>query len=720
MKSQRLFYLLVMLTVIAGALGVQPNPTPAAASSRNQEINALAMAIDNRASMNGLPSGDGNISAGEQMVSEAIWNEINRFNTDLESFEQASPANTAVIDGVEITISDYYVKVFDPASRADAELSVEQSFQQLNDEIIAEIIREAELQQLTDEVIAQIEWDQLNEEIIAELDREATWQELIKATEQYLDEQAQANEAAEGLRQLSDEIANELYAQQIMNELTDEVMQYLTWQELIEATEQYLLENAGADPDKVGQTLKDGASDYIKNDPKIKRKNINRKRVENMIEFYVPSQMLPTNGLWKVRPFNMTMTGPCFQTDHYCDGCGGPDSEGEGEDPDPGEPLCGFENPGGLPFITWQYAMHMYLPGTPSIYSDIPQIDYSTLRDQNGQTVGSTRSERYVEYEVVSPDRIIVHYRHIYDNGCSYSADYEIVLVTADESVCPDLSSYDPTKGDDQTPVSVIEGQDPQKPPFKDDDNKEEAIEEPPAVQQGPYKVGMPFSPLEPACTAEGGVPQFTEVQLLDQGDGTLRIDYGMGQVMVARDGRTSYTFTNGKAGDELETIHLHLDDDGTGSLSWSKTAPDGTSCYQTNEIYLPGTGPEAPIVDEPEADDDVDIPTIETAALENGDYSVEWTVMEQMCPTAMQPMLPTFADATVTVIDDTNVTLTYDGVEVTLTDVANNGNFGYMDATADPLVSVSLSNMPDYGVMLTWMIMPSDGSMCLATAMLN
>lgn len=658
MKSQRLFYLFVMLTVIAGALGIQSNPTPAAASGRNQEINTLAMSIDNQLSVSGLPGGNGVISPAENSVSEIIWNDINSFNSELDAFEASSPENSAVIDGVEITVSDYYVKVFDPATRPDAEISFQ---------------------------------EEMYRDYRSDVDTP------------FLDQLKQELNAVTGLQPIPD-TPSQASHKWALSAIFDEL----------------LAENEGGSPQQIGNAVKNGTSDYIKNNPKIKRKNINRKRIENIVEFYVPSQMLPTNGLWKVRPFNVTMTGPCYQTDHYCGDCGGPDGDGEG-DPDPGEPLCGFENPGGLPFITWQYAMHMYLPGTPSIYSDIPQIDYSTLRDDNGKTIGSTRSERYVEYEVVSPDRIIVHYRHIFDNGCSYTADYEIYLVTADESVCPDLSSYDPTKSDDeQTPVSVIEGQDPQKPPFKDDDNKEEVIEEPPVIQQGPYKVGMPYSPLEPACTAEGGVPQFTEVQLLDQGDGTLRIDYGLGQVLVARDGRTHYTFTNGKAGDELETISLHLDDDGTGSLSWSKTAPDGTSCYQTNEIYLPGTGPEAPVVDEPEADDDADMPAIETAALENGDYGVEWSVMEELCPATMQPMLPTFADATVTVIDETNVTLTYDGVEVTLTDVANNGNFGYMDATADPLVSVNLSNMPEYGVMLTWMIMPSDGSMCLATAMLN
>lgn len=657
MKSQRLFYLLVMLTVIAGALGIQPNPTPAAASGRNQEINTLAMSIDNQLSVSGLPGGNGVISPTESAISEIIWNDINSFNSELDAFEASSPENSAVIDGVEIVVTDYYVKVFDPATRPDAEISFQ----------------------------------------------EQMYRDYGSNDTPFLTQLKQELNAVTGLQPIPDSptLAEAKY-------------------QLIAIIEELMAENEGGSPQQVGNAVKNGTSEYIKNNPKIKRKNINRKRVENIIESSVPSQMLPTNGLWKVRPFNVTMTGPCYQTDHYCGDCGGPDNDGEG-DPDPGEPLCGFENPGGLPFITWQYAMYMYLPGTTNVYSSLMQIGFSTLSDDNGKTVGSTRYETYVEYEVVSKDRIIVHYRQNYDNGCSYSADYEIVLVTADESVCPDLSSYDPTKSnDEQTPVTVIEGQEPQKPPFNDDDNKAEAIEEPPAVQQGPYKVGMPFSPLEPACTAEGGVPQFTEVELLDQGDGTLRIDYGMGQVMVARNGRTSYTFTNGKAGDELETINLHLDDDGTGSLSWSKHAPSGEACYQTNEIYLPGTGPEAPVVDEPAADEGEDIPAIETAALENGDYGVEWSVMEELCPAAMQPMLPTFSDATVTVIDETNVTLTYEGVEVTLTDVANNGNFGYMDATADPMVSVNLSNMPDYGVMLTWMILPSDGSMCLATAMLN
>ncbi len=658
MKRQRLLYLFVMLTVIAGALGVQSETQPASAMSDNQDVNALALAIDGRLNMSGMPGGNGVISPAESAVSEIIWNDINSFNQELEAFEASSIEGTTVIDNVEITVSDYYVKVFDPASRPTAEVSYQEQ--------LYRDFRDAE-----------------DFPFLTQLQRE------LNAT---------------------------TGAQPIPNTPG----QADAYWGLVSIAEDLLAENPGSTREQIGNAVKNGTVDYIKNDGKIKRKNINRKRVENMIEFYVPSQLLPINGLWKIQPYNVQANGPCFELDTYCDGCGGGVIDRDEDDPDPGEPMCGFENPGGLPFITWQYDMHMYLEGTSSIYSGMPEINFTTTQDANGQTVGSSRSDRYVEYEVVAPDRVIVRYSEIYDNGCSYFAEYEIVLVTPDESVCPDLGAYDPTKGDDQTPVAVIEGEEPQKPPFQDTDEEERPIEEPP-IQAGPYKVGVPFTPLDPACTAEGGVPQFSEVSLVDQGNGTLLIDYGSGQQMVARNGRTFYTFTNGLAGDDLETIYLDIQTDGTGSLSWSKTAPGGVSCYQTTDIYLPGTGPEAPIVDEPNADVGGDIPAIQTAALENGDYAVAWTVMEQLCPIAMQPTLPTFVNATVEVIDATTVKLIYEGGEMLLSDMGNNGNFGFMDATADPLVSVSLSNMPDYGVMLTWLLMPSDNSgMCMATALLE
>ncbi len=631
----RLCYLLVMLTVVAGALGINPTAHPAAASSSNQAVNALAMAIDNRASTNGLPSGDGVISPAENAISEVIWNDINRFNQGLDEFEATSPANTAAIDEVEITITDYYVKVFDPASRPDAQADM-----------------------------------------------------------------------ATSLQQLTDEITNELYLDHLTEELVNEIVQDQIWQELIEATEQYLLENEAAyNPQAVGETIKQGANDYIQNETKIKRKNINRKRVENMVEFYVPSQLLPTNGMWRVRPYTASFTGNC---DSVLGGLArGDGDDGTGGADDPGEPLCGFENPGGLPFITWQYDMHMYLPGTNNVYSGMPEVGYTASHSSfNGPTDGSQRSERTIEYEVISPDLIRVHYLIRYSGGCAIEATYEMELVTADESVCPDLSSYDPTKGDSD-PVEIIPGQGEQSVPVRSND--EVPTEEPP-VSEGPYTVGAPLMPPAAACE----MPPLTEVRLLDQGSGVLVLDYGTGQQTLYRDG-TGFTFDSGFGASGWENINLYFNGDGSGYLTWNKTTTSGQMCNLSQDLYLPGTAPVNNTPVEPTGATG-DAPVV-GGTFTDGTYGVEWATAMTVCPADMQALLPTYAQVTVTFTDDTTVVLSYDGGEMVLTDSMGLGTFMYMDVTASPMITVGLTNLGGMDVLLSWMAMSPTGSSCMTSA---
>ncbi len=675
MTRQRLCFLFLMLTLLVGTLGVQPPaPQPAEASDHRQEINTLAMAIDNRASMNGLPSGDGSISPAEYAISEVIWNDINSFNTDLESFEQASPANAASVDNVEITITDYYVKVFDPSSRPDAEIDMTTSLDQLTQDITNELILDQITQELTNEMIEY-----------------RTWQEIIEATEQYFNENPPAN--AESLEQLTQEITNALYLEQLTEEITNEVINQQIWQEIIEATEQYLAENAPATPEQVGQTVKDGTSDYIKNDPKIKRKNINRKRAENRIEFYVPSQMLPINGRWRVRPYTSNVTGDCFDTDTWARG------DGAGSELDnPGDPLCGYENIGGLPFITWQGSIHMYLPGTSSIYSDFPRTGYQATRSQaNGPMDSSRKYVTTVEYEVVAPDTIRVHYLTRFEGGCAIEATYEIVLVKADESVCPAQNSYDPTQGNTE-PGKIN--------PVKDDD--ELPIEEPP-VFEGPYTVGMPIG-TAPQCE----FPTMTEVRLLDQGNGTLIMDYGTGQKTLYRDS-VGYTYDSGFGPTGWENLSLFFNSNGNGYLTWNKTDATGQMCSVSQDLYLPGQAPVDTPTQSTDSTNSTDSGPVAGGTLTDGKYAVEWSIMEATCPADLQAVMPTFTNVTVTFGDKT-VVLSYDGGEIVLDDMMGLGTYMYMDMTGSPMLNVALTNVSGIDVVLNWMAMSQTGSTCTAS----
>lgn len=675
MTRQRLCFLFLTLTLLVGALGIQsPAPQPAAASDYRQEINTLAMAIDSRATTNGLPSGDGVISPAEYAISEVIWNDINSFNTDLEAFEQANTLNATSANTLETTMTSYYEQVATPTARPDAELTMKTTLDQLAQDITNEVILEQITQELTNEMIEY-----------------RTWQEIVAATDQYFNETPPTD--PQSLNQLTEEISNELYMEQLVEEITNEVTNQQIWQEMIDAANEYFAENAPATADKVGQTVKDGTSDYIKNDPKIKRKNINRKRAENRIEFYVPSQMLPINGRWKVQPYRTNVIGDCFDTDAWAQGEGGGSDEEE-----LGDPLCGYENPGGLPFITWQAEIHMYLPGTSSIYSDLPRTGYQATRSQaNGPMDSSRKYVTTVEYEVVAPDRIRVHYLAQFEGGCAIEATYDIVLVKADESVCPAQNTYDPSQGN--TEPGAIN-------PVKDDD--ELPIEEPP-VFEGPYTVGMPIG-TAPQCE----FPAMSEVRLLDQGNGALVMDYGTGQKTLYRDS-VGYTYDSGFGPTGWENLSLFFNSNGNGYLTWNKTDATGQMCSVSQDLYLPGQVPADTPTQPTDSTSSTDSGTVAGGTLADGAYAVEWSIMEATCPADLQAVMPTFANVTVS-FNDKTVVLSYDGGEITLDDMMGLGTYMFMDMTANPMLNVSLTNVSGMDVQLSWMAMSQTGSTCTAS----
>ncbi|MBZ0290506.1 MAG: hypothetical protein K8I30_22980, partial [Anaerolineae bacterium] len=269
---------------------------------------------------------------------------------------------------------------------------------------------------------------------------------------------------------------------------------------------EYAREN-GLDGYEVANSVRNGTRRAI-DGSNLPYKGMTKWHIINLINqavvFEVPSQVLPINGYWRVRPFTMTVTGEC---QHYdCDGCGGA-TAGELED-DPGQPLCGYANTGGLPFITWQGAAHPYLPGTGSIYSQEPDEWTESRVDANGATTGSVKMTRTTEYRVVAPDLIVVTLVIQEEGGCTMSAEFEIELVTPDESVCPPLSELPSdlltTPAPESTPMPLVEA-------------------------EGPFRAGLPLILDENQCTADNTPPQLTEVFLRSQDDGSKLIDYGTG-----------------------------------------------------------------------------------------------------------------------------------------------------------------------------------------------
>src|SRR5688572_4504641 len=79
--------------------------------SAQDGTSTLASLIDQRAAANGLPSGDGNISAAEQSLSSALIDEITGFDELVTGFEAESSANSAWVEAAEQAVQNFNQKI---------------------------------------------------------------------------------------------------------------------------------------------------------------------------------------------------------------------------------------------------------------------------------------------------------------------------------------------------------------------------------------------------------------------------------------------------------------------------------------------------------------------------------------------------------------------------------------------------------------------------------
>jgi hypothetical protein len=438
--------------------------------------------------------------------------------------------------------------------------------------------------------------------------------------------------------------AVEQYGQQILDPRAEAISH---------AVAQYVADNGGDSHEtqqRVTNSVREGASEYI-DQAGVKRPGITKRHVNRMIQIMVPNAMLPINGYWRILPFSVTTSGNCIDT--YGDNDGPPVNGG---DDDPGQPLCGYAEAGELPFIVWNGNLLPYLPGSSSIYSEMPLEQVVVTHDRGGASTGSLLVTTTTEYEVVAPDRIQVHLLIQEEGGCSMSADYIIELVTADESVCPPMSSV-------STP---------------------EPTPEPPEVVEGPYTVGLPFYTDEAQCNDVNTPPQLgDELRLLEQPDGSIIIDYGTGTQQVYG-GNGYYEFDTGMSVSMRQLVTLVLFDDGSGgSVAFSNNAKDGNICYISHDLSLPGFEPDepvsTPVPDDPSSGTSGDIPP--APALTTGNYTVTWSAFPGLeCSSALDAMLPKFTEATITA-NGAGYTLTAGGVTYDLTETSGQ----YMSIVFEP-----------------------------------
>jgi hypothetical protein len=423
------------------------------------------------------------------------------------------------------------------------------------------------------------------------------------------------------------------------------------------------------------EAIADGTDGYI--DERIARyRNITKRVIRRYIQMMAPSQDVPISGYWRVEPYEVQRSGQCAI--YICDGCGGgviPQPEEE----DPGEPLCGY----GVepPFLVWNGLEHPYLPGTSNIFSRATTSEWQIARDSNGATIRNLRVNHTTEYEVVAPDRIIVRDFIEEVGGCSLFAEYALVLVRQDETVC---NIYEVPGG---LPVDTPE---PTPPPG------EERV----------MRVGQPFYTDEQACVEGNRPPALDDLRLTAQPNGLMQVDYAGGSQTLYTESPNFYVYSTGTGQWPRQTITLVLLDGGAqGDLAWSIQAEaDASNCYVSYPLSLPGAEPElvstpAPTA-EPGSNGGAEPGT--GGAMPPGLYTAEWMEIPGLCNEALLPEGPSFTEATLTQTGPEGAALTWDGGGFDLAAYAPD-MYVASDERETLLASVSLMPMGDGTLAFGW-----------------
>ncbi len=435
------------------------------------------------------------------------------------------------------------------------------------------------------------------------------------------------------------------------------------------------------DPRAVMRQLKDaivnGTDSYI--DERIERyRNITKRVINRYIQIMTASDEVPISGYWRVEPYEVQHTGNCIS--YYCDGCGGGVIPQPGEE-DPGEPLCGYDAE--PPFLVWRGLEHPYLPGTSNIFSRATTSEWQIARDSNGATLRNMRVNHTTEYEVVAPDRIIVRDFTEEVGGCSFFAEYVMVLVRQDETVCNiiELPSEMPIETPEPTP---------------------------PPGEERTMRIGQPFYTDQASCQADNTPPLTSnEVRLTALPDSAMRVDYAGGSVTLYTEGDNFYVFETGTGVSPRQSISLILLDGGVeGDLSWSITNADGQNCYVSFPLSLPGAAGEIGATPPPAATAEPDNGSSEqpdaNLDIVPGVYTAEWIDIPGLCQEALRPEGPSFTEVTITLPDSSQLNMAWDGGEYAMSHFAP-GMYVIMIANDTLNASVSLTAMGDGTLAFGW-----------------
>lgn len=638
------------------------------AFAQSDSVMQLGGFLDQQASANSLPIGDGAVSPVEQSVASALIDEITGFSQSVADFQQASPSNKSWLDQVEQRAATYDQQ----QASAEADAPVDIRAQMISDAVAQYGNDIAEVQsQGTFDIRAQIISD-----AVAQYGRDA-------AT---LQTEAPTDPRAEAISYAVSQYGQQLDALQAQS-APDPRAEAISY-----AVSQYGKEvaNAAGQPlssstiQAILNTLSEGTRQYI-NRSNLPRKILIIKHIDDMIpgdfDDHPNEQLEVLAGYWRRTPSATTITGECKSA---AMGFGSNPDGGSGSEPTPVVPLVPIYESIARDFLFIDDRPYGFLQ--PKVYGR--SSSERQLVMQNGATSGSINITNTTEYRVVASD--LIAERRIYkeEGGCTIETTARYELVQTDPGVMHETPEDKATPQPIDTPVATLQ---PTTAP----------LPIPPATYPITWTVDSG------TCT-DKTKPTFTQavISYTNNGDMLLRLGEDQHTLFAVGDlDNPRYQLISPQRQITVQVLG------GVIKMDWGKFA--GTAmCFKSGDLGTGTTAPSAP--------DSTAIPTqTPVAASGNQQYQVSFQPDASMCPKDIQTKLPAFDGATFEAFSDGSYQLAVDGQTLTFKDQYGYAVYDGSEPSKGITYQIS-AQVSDQGGMLGLTYMNASGQMCLGQMTLS
>jgi hypothetical protein len=676
MSNKRSTFLLIILLLCLSTQFIQAQADGAS---------LLATYLDQHASANGLPSGDGAISSVEQTLATTLIDEVTGFSQAVTEFEQSSPANAALVENVD------------------------QGFAQLEQEIVAAPTFDARAQ-IISEVVAQYEPEMDAVQASGTFDARAMIiSEAVDEYSRYVDSlkaEAPLDPRAEAISSAVDEYSryvDSLKAQQPLDPRAEAVAH---------AVAQYGIENGheSVNGDTLGEgtidTITNAASQYI-DGSNVARKNIAKRHIRKLIddEFSeIPEERLDSiSGIYSFGPNEVSYSGDC--DDEMNGENGGTDRDAfTPEDPMFQVHVC-FSYTYGIMMLDSE-VMRWFGDGTPNTYQSEVIID--SFDNTSRQKIATIIDETAFDVTQVSSDgtctRTSTTHYELYVGGSMFG--------------CNPNSKVWSVGGE---PVDIKTG----NPPAEE----EEVIIDP--IIAGEYAVS--WMPFDPTCDQEYA-PTFNTVGLTP---------VSFDEVKLTINGQT-YSFGGSGMNEGMNGSFDMYQDTVSGGLNrrlstdfdfyWQASSEDySESCSAQGLLTLGTAAADQPVFNPPVAggqdDDQIDTGTtvdpdiigtpVPFTAPESGTYNASAMLMPGMgCPADVEATLPQITQVTLDVASD-ELIFNVGAEQYTLP--ADPAGYTFYEFNEDNSgLAVSVSGVMDGVIYASYTVYTPDSNICMLSLTLS